>query len=228
MLQDVITGALLGVFALPHCALMCGPLASAACSRNSRSAPLRYQLGRTAGYALAGFASGQLGRVIGVAAPSPFTIMFFSLLSALACLYVARSFLRAGQPNVELVTLGTAPRSRVRTGLLARVLPKEPLALGALSALLPCGVLGAALVSAVATASGERGALLMLGFVTSSGVALVTASAVMRLVPRASDGLRRFAAGALVVLAIVSVGRPLHAYVSARASGVAHPVMHCH
>jgi sulfite exporter TauE/SafE len=116
----------------------------------------------------------------------------------------------------------------VRTGLLARVLPKEPLALGALSALLPCGVLGAALVSAVATASGERGALLMLGFVTSSGVALVTASAVMRLVPRASDGLRRFAAGALVVLAIVSVGRPLHAYVSARASGVAHPVMHCH
>lgn len=207
---------------------MCGPLASLACARKKRTAPLRYQLGRTLGYTLLGFASGQLGHVLGHALRSRVASVVFALLSATACLIVAHGFVRSRARNAtriatgqssatgQLITLRTTlPRSRSLMRSLTSLLPSEPLALGALSALLPCGVLGAALLAAVATADGAGGALLMLGFVSTSGVALALASVLSRYAWNTSLALRRVAAIALVVVAGLSVAAPLRALFSA-------------
>jgi sulfite exporter TauE/SafE len=196
-----------------------------ACARKHRSAPLRYQLGRTLGYTLAGFASGQLGHVLGQALRSRVASVVFALLSAAACLIVAHGFMRSRASNAvgqsgatgPLIALRTTlPRSRSRSLLrsLTSLLPGEPLALGALSALLPCGVLGAALLAAVATADGAGGALLMLGFVSTSGVALVVASVLSRYARNTSLFSRRLAAVALVVVAGLSLAAPLRALFS--------------
>src|SRR5687768_12214271 len=55
LIQPILLGAATGLASSMHCAAMCGPLAASACSRRShRAALVRYQLGRTIGYAAAG------------------------------------------------------------------------------------------------------------------------------------------------------------------------------
>lgn len=228
MLQAFMSGTLLGLFALPHCALMCGPLAAAACSRQAHAAPLRYQLGRTLGYGLAGLTAGQVGHVVRLALSPMASLVLFAASSAAACLFVAYTYLREPQPRAQLVALGTAPRARRYTSALVQLLPREPTLLGAMSALLPCGVLAAALLAAAATGSGGFGASLMLGFATVSGVALVAAGTLARFVVTASRGVKRGLAAVLVVVACVSVARPMRALLASPGSATAHAAMHCH
>lgn len=227
MLHALLAGSLLGFVSLPHCAAMCGPLSAFACSRSAaRAAPLRYQAGRLLGYGFAGALAGQLGTVLSLAAPSAPTVLVFAGLAALSCLLLAYSLVRPSRTADVLVQLGSAPRKRPWLDALARILPRDPSALGTLSVLLPCGVLGAALLSAVAAGSALFGTLLMVGFALSSGVALLSAAALSRLLSaHASRLTRSVVAALLVVSAVLIVARPVTALL---ASDTTHDAPRCH
>ncbi len=227
ILSALLSGALLGLVSLPHCAAMCGPLSAAACSRSARrAAPLHYQLGRTLGYAFAGGVAGQVGSVFRLVAPSLPAMLIFGTLASAACLWVAYGLLPKRAPLVQLTA---APRGRSLAGTLLQLVPENPAVLGAFSALLPCGALAAALLSAVATASATLGASVMLGFVTTSGFALLGASVLARVLPTyATPRLRQIAAGALVIAACLLIARPIRAWIEVAQNPAAARHLHCH
>jgi sulfite exporter TauE/SafE len=216
MLAAVTAGATLGLVNLAHCAAMCGPLSSAASHPAGRSGPVRYQLGRLAGYTFVGALSGHLGRVLQLLSPSSATVWVTSALTAGACLLTARSLLaasaNANKPAAGLVQLRGARPHRSVFSLLLGLVPKEPVVLGVLSTLLPCGVLASALLAAVASGDGVSGALLMFAFAAVSGIAVWAAGAGAHLAPRRyAQIFRRTFAYALVVLAALTFYRPIHA-----------------
>jgi sulfite exporter TauE/SafE len=211
-----ITGATLGLLNLPHCAGMCGPLVSVSCGQERRTGPLRYQLGRTAAYVCAGAVAGHLGEALAFVAPGRVGGWVFAALTACACLLAARTLLGRGP---RLVTLRASASTRAPLARLWQLVPREPALLGLVSVLLPCGLLAAALVAAVTTGSGQGGALLMLGFVASSGIALLGAGWLFQVLPaQASPTLRRVFAGLLVLSAVLSIARPLRSEIASRGS----------
>ena len=208
MLIALIAGATLGLANLPHCAAMCGPLSGLACSRASRSGPIRYHLGRVFGYSTAGAVCGHLGEALSIATELPATSWIFAVAAAGACLFTAATLLRK---RAELVSLRAArPKPNRYLMAIADVLPKEPLSLGVLSSLLPCGLLAAALLAAVAERSGTYGAALMFGFANGTGLALLGTAWVVRVLPqRFSPFARRGAALLLMVTAVAIIARPI-------------------
>jgi uncharacterized protein len=226
-----IAGATLGLFNLPHCAGMCGPLASASCGHERKTGPLRYQFGRTCSYAAAGAIAGHVGEGVAFVVPGRFGAWVFAGLSALACLLSARALLWSGQ---RLFTLRTSASARSPLTALLRLVPRDPLLLGLASVLLPCGLLAAALVAAVTTGSGHAGALLMLGFATSSGISLLSVAWFLQLVPaQASIGVRRALATLLIATAVLAIARPLRSDLNATSASTANAATgslthHCH
>lgn len=231
MLQVFLSGALLGLTSIPHCAAMCGPLSGFACSRSTqRRAPLRYQLGRTLSYGLAGALAGGAGHVVLHAiAPGVVAFSLFALLAASACLLVARVLLVPRRQTGELVQLASKPRPRSLAALLMRLAPSDAAAFGLLSVFLPCGVLGAALLLAAASGDARSGATAMVAFATTSGVGLVAAGALARALPlRASPAIRRWTALALVLVAVGLMIRPVTALVGTATHGASASIAHCH
>src|SRR5690348_11710538 len=106
MLQAFISGALLGLTSVPHCAAMCGPLASFACTcAPRRDAAPRYQLGRTFGYGVAGALAGHAGSALLAVTPRGAAAwLAFAALAASACLLIAR-LLWPRRASERLVTL---------------------------------------------------------------------------------------------------------------------------
>ena len=208
MLTALTSGALFGLLNLGHCAGMCGPLAAAGCRRTGGSGPWRYQLGRTLAYGFAGGLCGHAGSGLQLYAPARWASLAFASLTAAACLFAARQLTRSDR-QLALVQLGlnrSASRGWLRT--LLRLLPREPLAVGAMSVLLPCGLLAAALLASVATGSGEAGAEFMTGFAATSGIAIVGAGWVMQRLSDFGVPVRRGLACLLVAGAVVIVARP--------------------
>lgn len=212
MLEALGAGLLLGLLSAPHCVAMCGPLAAfATVDARGRTGPasmLSYQAGRVGGYGAVGAICGLLGR--GVLAVVPLEAeAVFSVALALV-LFVAA--LRAW-PRSDLVSLGVRPR---RVGLasklgpwLARV-PRSPVLLGTVSAILPCGVLASGALLAAGSGSAASGALAMVGLALGSGVALVVGSIVLgRLDVGASKSAARGWSALLVVGGLVLLVRPL-------------------
>lgn len=228
MLQALLSGGLLGLTSIPHCAAMCGPLAGFACARTPRrDNALRYQLGRSFGYGVAGALAGHAGHALLDALPrGAVAWVVFAALAASACLLIARMI----WPRVaseRLVPLRVA-QARSFSSQLMKLVPHDPLALGAISALLPCGALAAALLLAATTSAPVTGAALMLGFATTTGPALYVAMVATRgLALRASPLVRRLAAGALVVAALLLMIRPVTALVADPSQHGAQ-ALHCH
>jgi sulfite exporter TauE/SafE len=106
----------------------------------------------------------------------------------------------------RIVTIGRAPR----TPLVARALghlPREPLLVGAVSALFPCGALYGGLLVASSTGSAALGAGAMSAFAVASGVGLLAATSVASLARSATA--RRALAMVLVAGAALVVARPI-------------------
>jgi len=208
-----MSGVLLGVSSMPHCAAMCGPLTAAVCgAKPERSASWRYQIGRLLGYGFAGHLAGQAGRVLEPLGSGPWPQRLFLALVVGSTLWVAARLLWPAARDV--VPAGRLVRSGGRAGGFgfARLLPREPAVLGALTALLPCGALYAALLLAAATRNAQAGMLLMLGFCATSGVAITLVSTlVQRLDPTRRRFGARFAAVALVLSASFWLVRPIYA-----------------
>jgi sulfite exporter TauE/SafE len=98
-----------------------------------------------------------------------------------------------------------------KVGVLSRLfatLVDEPLLLGAFTALLPCGALGAALLLAASTGHPVTGALAMSTFAAITGVGLVGASVLSAKLAPTRLG-RRALAGVLIVGTLILVWRPL-------------------
>jgi len=225
MAAALITGATLGLINLPHCAGMCGPLVTASCGQQRTTGPVRYQVGRTLSYASAGALAGHIGEGLALTAPGRLGSWLFATLTAIACLLTARSLLASGQ---RLVRLRTAPAARSPIAMLWRLVPRDPLLLGLVSVFLPCGLLAAALFAAMATGNGQDGALLMLGFVTTSAASLLGAGWLIQRVPaRASLPLRRVFATLLLLTAVVTIARPLRSELMVSPAND-HMTHHCH
>jgi sulfite exporter TauE/SafE len=208
MLIALTTGATFGLLNWSHCAGMCGPLSSMVCVRAGRPGLFRYQLGRTLGYGGAGALCGHLGQSLAVAASVPAMRWMFTGLAAVACLFAALSLLRDRTPTVKLRLSRRVPAGL--SAALGRILPREPLSLGVLSVLLPCGLLAAALLSAVATGDGAHGAALMAGFAVSTGCSLLGVGWFAQVTSaRVSKLARKGMAVLLLAAAIVMVARPL-------------------
>lgn len=208
----LVTGLVAGAVSVPHCAAMCGPIAASVCGARPGAGPLpllRYQAGRLLGYGMLGLLAGQLGAVFTTTLAHR-AGWWLPMLSAASLLWLARRLWSPAAAS-RLVTLGRpGPLSRLGRRLLA-ILPKEVMALGALSALLPCGALYAAALLATATAEPVAGVALMLGFAVSSGAALVvTGAALSARALRPGEQFARGVSVALVIGACLLAAHPLH------------------
>jgi hypothetical protein len=153
-----------------HCAAMCGPIA-AMCSGAGRLAPWRralaYNGGRIASYAVAGALAGAFGHA-GLAlrgGHSAQTIM--AVLAGTTMLVLALHLAGCAPVTRRLEAAGALLWRRLQP-YAKRFLPADTfpraLGLGALWGWLPCGMVYAVLVTAVATADAAQGALVMLAF----------------------------------------------------------------
>lgn len=171
-----VAAAVVGVASSLHCFLMCGPLSCAGfvgrtASRRSRwKAITAYQLGRIAAYT---FVTALLGAVGGAAA-SVLAVQIRPWLPwVMAAVLVATAF-ELGKK------LPSIPGLRSVAAWLGRLsAPLSPTArsgvIGALTPLLPCGLLYGILAAAILSGSVGGGALVGLGFSLGSAPALLAA-----------------------------------------------------
>jgi sulfite exporter TauE/SafE len=196
----------LGVTSSAHCLVMCGPLALAAAGCSTRPSasvvPIEalqrgglrtlrdrprvvqialYQGGRLLGYALVGGAIGAGGRALSLGlshslAPLvPWLLGAILLISALAPSLWTRAALRIP---------GSAQLLRLARQTTAKIAPPlRALSLGALTPLLPCGLLVGLYATEAATGQALAGALLGAAFALGAIPLLVVAQLQVRLLP---------------------------------------------
>jgi sulfite exporter TauE/SafE len=169
-----VTALLMGLAGGPHCVAMCG----AACAGLGQAAGQRrvqalsaFQLGRLAGYSLLGALAAVSVQGLGwlttqSSAIRPFWSLLHLAAMALGLLLMvqARQPVWLDQPARRL--WAKVRRFHERRGALA------PLLVGALWALMPCGLLYSALMVAALTSSALDGALTMALFALGSSVSL--------------------------------------------------------
>ncbi len=172
-----VTAFLVGLLGGVHCLTMCGGLASSltlGLDQRRRRDPWRllplqvgYNLGRVAGYALAGALAGGLGAVL---------LQLDSLQIAQRTLYALAGMVMIllglylggwGQRLVYVERLGLRLWRRLAP-LTRRFLPvrriPQAVAIGLIWAWIPCGLVYSVLITAVSTGSPGHGAVLMLAF----------------------------------------------------------------
>lgn len=204
----MLTAFLMGLGGIPHCAAMCG----AACAAFlPRGLPLASVIGRLLGYALlgavaaAGFgAAAQLGRQVAFLQP------IWILVQALVLLLGIWLAWQGAMPR-QLDELGRASYHTLRRWFdrqpfwRGRGRAGWPLLAGMAWALLPCGLLYAALMVAALASSAADGALVMLAFALPSSLGVWGAPAVLRRLGRWRSGKSALPASAVAAQAVVPV-----------------------
>ncbi len=174
----VLAGALgaltVGVTGSVHCLLMCGPLACAGLpgvpGPERRKAVLAYQGARVAAYALVGGALGALGGgVTGVLAVSTRPYLPWVMAAALVA-----SALEVGKRLRPLPGLSQVVRGVSRWGAKFSFTGRAG-AMGAVTPLLPCGLLYGVFAAALASGSFGGGALVLGAFALGGLPALLGA-----------------------------------------------------
>jgi sulfite exporter TauE/SafE len=185
----LLLGAFLaGLAGSPHCALMCGPFASA-CARSAAGLGA-WHAGRLTGYALLGAMAGAAGAVL----PGPAWLP--SLLAAAFLLWFGAA-LAGLVPEPRLVLPGHTRAGRLLgpdRGVSARY------GFGLINGFLPCGLVYSALSIPVALAAPLPGAAAMLAFGAGTLPTLSLVAIGLRRLTPASLATRR--AMALLVVAI--------------------------
>ena len=157
-----------------HCAGMCGGIVHALCATQDRlpgARPMRYLLaynaGRIASYACAGMLAGVLGQagLLTRAAPllQPLLFALASLMLVALGLYLAGAMPMVARVEAAGAWLWRGIQPWSRHVLPVTSLPRA-LGLGALWGWLPCGMVYAVLLSALALGSWWQGALVMFAF----------------------------------------------------------------
>lgn len=203
MLAELAASATLAAVSAPHCAAMCGPL-SACVARCDRRREGRYHLGRAVAYVAGGAVAGALGRGLGLAVAGA----WLSATAAWAvALFLALAAIRAWRGGAGRAGEAPVPLRRRPRGPLARLLLLPPAVAGALTTLLPCGALWAALALSLGSGSATLGGATMAVFAAVSGVAVATSSRLLGSI-RGRLGGRAFAA-ALGAAALLFAAMPL-------------------
>jgi sulfite exporter TauE/SafE len=208
MATDLLTAFTLGLLGSGHCFAMCGGIAGALSMRAAghggatlRSAAVAmplYSIGRIGSYALLGATAGAIGSVATELIPSALAVLrtLAGVLLVLMGIYLAGLWngLRA------LERVGGTLFARVRPLAAGLDGPLEPLALGAVWGLLPCGLVYGALAWTLAHASMVQGAMLMTAFGLGTLPAVLIAGFASLPLGRAlRQPLVRRGAGALLV-----------------------------
>jgi len=230
----VLGASLLGS---PHCAAMCGGFVCFFSGQGgSRPSPLThtaYHAGRLTAYALLGVAAGVAGsgfdlagRMAGLQRPAAVAAGLLMILWGGATLAAAAGFARgaAGAPPAFRRML-----SRAIAALAERPPIVRALAVGVLTALLPCGWLYVFVATAAGTGSAAGGALVMVAFWAGTVPVLAGVGA---LAQRAAGPLRArlpmVTAAALVVLGLLTVAGKFQMPSASHAAETVHPGQHDH
>jgi hypothetical protein len=215
-MSTAVAAAVVGFSSSLHCFLMCGPLAcAAATSGPGRVAPVvGYQLGRLGGYALVG---GLLGTLGGGAA-------FFlktSLLPIAPWILVATLLVAALDLGSRFPAIPGLAQTMRRAARWTQRLPRtaRATALGALTPLLPCGLLWGAFAASLAAGSFGGGAVALSAFGAGAVPALALSQLPGSALLRGHGTGARWARRAIPALAAVVV--------AARAL-LLHPSQACH
>ena len=220
MPSAALLGITLGFVSALHCIAMCGPLvAFVAIAPSGETEPgrvVRYQLGRVIGYAGLGAAAGAFGGALTQLVPAAGgTILSITL--GIALVVVAAQLWPRAQRSEPLTALGRSPRApsmreRATRGLASMFgrVRRAPMLFGALSALLPCGVIASGVLLAASTGSAALGAVAMGSLAITSGLVVgISGVGLGRVRIASSPVLARAMAITLVLGALVTVSRPL-------------------
>lgn len=181
MTASLLAGALAaGLVGSPHCVGMCGGFASAASDSRLGSAP--WHAGRLMTYAALGAAAGGLGATL----PGPRWLPV-----VLSTLFLAWFALRLAGWSPVVSSSGAHRLAALARRAIALGGWPGRVAFGAVSGLLPCGLVYAALALPVASGSAAAGALAMLVFGLGTVPALSLAGAGVRRLAGRSIWARR-------------------------------------
>jgi sulfite exporter TauE/SafE len=184
VIESVLAAGLAGVLATAHCAAMCGPIAAAATCSSGKLASREawgYFAARLLAYATVGAALGTVGSRLVAIAPLGALQTTASLAVALLAIAKAASVLRTrdGAPLIDATRLARPSRSagtaRSIVSWLTALVPRRGIALGVVTAVLPCGALVPAWILAATTTSPHAGAATMATFAIASAPGLVVA-----------------------------------------------------
>ena len=168
-LPTTVTAAVaLGAAGSLHCFVMCGPLACAA--QKSRASAAAYHFARVTAYALVGGALGLVGGAVRLPLQAALPWLMAAVLLA-AVIDPGGKRMRRLRPLpgiTQILQAAAAVRARLSPVANAALL-------GALTPLLPCGLLYGIGAASIATSSWRGGALLMGGFALGAIPALVAA-----------------------------------------------------
>jgi uncharacterized protein len=215
-LATAAAAVVVGFSASFHCFVMCGPLACASCAAAEGPRWMRicaYQGARVLSYALVGGLLGALGAGVGLL----LTVQLAQIAPWLLVVTLLASALDLGQRLPPIRGLTQFVR---RAGSVAQRFPPVARAftLGAITPLLPCGLLYGVFAASVATGTFAGGALALGAF----GLGAIPALLVAQVPSRLTAGTGRvslFARRALPVIAAT--------FIAYRALFV-HPAAHCH
>lgn len=183
-----------------HCACMCGPLALLI--HGSVIGMASYHVGRTTAYALVGLGLGSLGAALGAdSLAQPASIVAFVLAAGILVLLCFGERGALNVPGLRRVVPAVNARARELSPRLRALL------LGAITPLLPCGLLWSAFAGASLAGSPIAGATVMAGFAIGSLPLLLLAQSqagriAQRFGPRTVRNVQRVAM-LLAVIALV-------------------------
>ncbi len=209
-----------------HCVSMCGGLLIS--TVKSRADWLAYHCGRLAGYMLWGAAAGALGSSLFSSPGATHAHQIASIIvTALMAMYFVLSGIaiwRGRALHFSLIPRGVFP-------MLANFSQQSALAMGLMTAILPCGWLHSFVLGAVATQSPWRGAVFMLMFGIGTLPALGVTPWVFRQVW--NPALRKFPKiSAIIFIAVgaLTLNLKMKIPVAAVASDTTDktPAHHCH
>jgi uncharacterized protein len=215
-----IGGLLLGLTASLHCAGMCGPLvisllhAARPQGATEGSVSLAVmQLGKAIGYIFAGACFGAFGSSVVALFDREGAYRILQWAGAVSLMWIGLSTLRVvPSPAIfDRLNQRFPAFSLAVSGAGARFGPEIPLLAGLLWGFMPCGMVYAALFTAMLTGSGPAGAIFMAGFALGT-VPAVTSAAV------AATSLRAWARstiGRLIVGFMLTALGPLSLLLSA-------------
>jgi len=185
------SAALMGLAGTPHCLAMCGAPCAAAGGRS----PGLFQLGRLAGYALAGALAAASVQLLGQLGAASSLLRPLWVLVHVAALLLGLALLWRGRQPAWLETLGqgagrqlAVPVGALRGGARALAVPARAGLAGLAWVAWPCGLLQSALLVAALASGPVQGAGVMAVFAATSGAGLALGPWLLRRLGLAGQG----------------------------------------